>query len=106
MTTPTQPAAPPPAPLTPPAPLALPALLDLTAAEPLCRSLREALGIGPLLLDGAAVERISTPCLQVLASAAATAAVQGLPFRLRAASPVLSAAIAGLGLGAAIPCED
>ena len=84
----------------------LPVLLDLTAAEPLCQTLRERLEDGDLLLDGSEVARITTPCLQVMAAAATTCRARGYSFRLRRASPVLSAAIADLGLTTALPIGD
>jgi anti-anti-sigma regulatory factor len=76
------------------------------AAETLCRSLATHLAEGGLTLDGAAVERISTPCLQILAAAAATARERRQPFRLLHASADLRAAATDLGLAAAIPFED
>ncbi|MFC7478224.1 STAS domain-containing protein [Dankookia sp. GCM10030260] len=84
----------------------LPDMLDLTAADPLCHALRERLHDGVLILDGSRTARISTPCLQVLAAAAASAGATGIGFRLRHASPVLSAAISDLGLAAVLPHED
>lgn len=86
--------------------LMLPDLLDLTAADPLCQAFRERLQDGALILDGGRVARVSTPCLQVLVAAAASARAGGIGFRLRHASPVLSAAITDLGLAAALPLED
>jgi chemotaxis protein CheX len=86
--------------------LILPPSLDLTEAEGLCQALRDRLHEGALLLDASMVERISTPCLQVLAAAAASAMRRGAEFRLRHASTAFSAAIADLGLTAAIPFED
>jgi chemotaxis protein CheX len=80
--------------------------LDLTEAEALCLALRDRLQDGALLLDGSAVERISTPCLQVLAAAAASAERCGAEFRLVRTSSALSVAIADLGLAATIPFED
>ncbi|WP_216839599.1 STAS domain-containing protein [Falsiroseomonas tokyonensis] len=85
--------------------LVLPASLDLTQAEPLCQALRERLQDPAIWLDGGAVERISTPCLQLLAAAHASAQARGIPFRLRGASAVLASAIADLGLSTAIPLE-
>lgn len=85
--------------------LTLPASLDLTGAEALRDALRAGLQEGALRLDGAAVERVSTPCLQVLAAAVASARGAGIDFRLASASPVLRAAIADLDLCAAIPEE-
>lgn len=87
-------------------PLVLPAVLDLTAAEPLCRALRERVPAGPVLLDGSKVERVSTPCLQVLAAGAAAALAAGRGFHVRAPSQVLSEAVADLGLTAMIPMGD
>ena len=86
--------------------LSLPPTLDLAAAEGLCGDLTAALGDGGVSLDGAAVEWIATPCLQVLAAAATTARARNLPFRLVQASSVLRAAITDLGLHQALPCED
>lgn len=91
---------------TPPAPRALAPSLDLAAADELRRTLRLQLSEGDVLLDGAAVENVSTPCLQVLAAAVVSAAEQNQQFRLRAPSAVLRAAINDLGLHAAIPIED
>lgn len=86
--------------------ISLAASLDLTAADPLLQTVRAGLRDGALLLDGAAVERVSTPCLQVLAAAAIAARQGGIPFRILYPSAVLSAAITDLGLAAAIPMED
>ncbi|NKC31268.1 STAS domain-containing protein [Roseomonas sp. BU-1] len=83
----------------------LAASLDLTAAEPLCQALRVRLDDATLAIDGSAVERISTPCLQVLAAAHAGAVARGTAFRLHAPSEALRQAIDELGLSAAIPVE-
>ncbi len=46
-------------------------VLDIRAAEPLKNVLRKAISKGkPLTLDVGSVERMSTPCIQVLISAA------------------------------------
>jgi anti-anti-sigma regulatory factor len=86
-------------------PLVLDATLDLSAAEPLCSALRERLDAGAVVIDGGAVERITTPCLQVLAATAREAAARGVAFRLVDASADLVAAVSELGLGALIPVE-
>ena len=83
----------------------LPASLDLAAADELYRSLTLGLDDGDITLDGAAVERVGTPCLQVLAAACATAQHRQRSFRLLHASAVLQSAIADLGLDAAIKLE-
>lgn len=82
----------------------LPPSLDLGAAEALLQTVRDVLQEGGSI-DGALVERVSTPCLQVLAAAAASARQDGLAFRILAPSAVLLAAIADLDLVAAIPVE-
>ena len=47
-------------------------VLDIRAAEPLKEVLRKALSKGkPLTLDAGSIERMSTPCIQVLIAAAA-----------------------------------
>ena len=80
--------------------------LDLTEADALCHALRHRLLESAILLDGSQVERTSTACLQVIAAAAAAARQRGTNFSLHDPSPILSAAIADLGLSAAIPQED
>jgi chemotaxis protein CheX len=78
---------------------ALPPSLDLLAAGPLCRQLQERLLSGaPMMLDGGAVDRVSTPCLQLLVASRRSAEARGLRFELREPSPVLSEALADLGL--------
>jgi len=86
--------------------LPLLATLDLSAAEALRRDLATQLSAGGILLDGSAVERVATPCLQVLAAAAAMARDSNQTFRLYQASDALRAATFDLGLNAAIPFED
>ncbi len=61
----------------------LPAVLDTSAAGPLRHALLARLDKGESLrIDGAEVARIGQACLQVLASARATAAARGLDFRI------------------------
>ncbi len=80
-------------------PIHLSPVLDLLAAVPLCEELRTHLGSEDLLeLDGSAVERVSTACLQIIVTASITARSQGAALRLVTPSPVLSQAIADLGL--------
>lgn len=97
-------AAPPP-PAGDPAVLPLPSSLDLTAAASLREALLARLETGGVDLDAGAVERVSTPGLQVLAAAAASARARGAAFRLRGVPAALADAIRDLGLGAAIPTE-
>ncbi|SFK16413.1 STAS domain-containing protein [Falsiroseomonas stagni] len=80
----------------------LPPELDLAAAESLAAALRALLPDGPIRVDGGAVERAMTPCLQVLAAAAATARARGIVFRLEHPSAAMVDAIEDLGLGKAL----
>ncbi len=72
----------------------LPSVLDLTGAQSLRDTLVALLGDGSLLLDASAVERMSTPCAQVLLAAD----LAGSPFQVFEASDVFQAALADLGL--------
>ncbi len=83
--------------------LRLPSSLDLTRADALQGDLLARTGrAAPLVIDGRAVERVSTPCLQLLVAAAAGARAHGLAFELMAASDVLDGAARELGLAAAL----
>jgi chemotaxis protein CheX len=74
-------------------------VLDLTAAEPLHRALLDRVRAGdPLVVAGAAVERVSTAVIQVLLAAATEARSRGSSFLLRDASPVLTDALVDLGV--------
>lgn len=78
---------------------ALPSIVDLPAAQALKEILVEELSSGvSVRLDGADVERIGTPAVQVLLAAARTFSAQGRTFVLARPSAVLSAAFADLGL--------
>jgi chemotaxis protein CheX len=73
----------------------LPAILDTSAAGPLRHALLARIEqSAPLHLDGAEVTRAGLACLQVLASARATAAAQGIGFRIDNASDPLTRMIA------------
>jgi chemotaxis protein CheX len=62
---------------------ALAASLDTAAAAPLRAALLARIeGRQPILLDGGSVARVGLACLQVLASARATAAAEGLGYRI------------------------
>jgi anti-anti-sigma regulatory factor len=86
--------------------VALPAILDLAAADALCRDLRDAMDLGDVEVDARAVERISTPCIQLLLAAARSAAERGAALRIVAPSAPLSTAIVELGLGGVLSLED
>ena len=81
-------------------PVALPAVVDLDALEDVRDSLL-ASASGPMVVDGSAVERISTNALLLLASAAETARRNESSFEIMAASPAMLAAIDRLGLTSA-----
>jgi chemotaxis protein CheX len=81
--------------------IVLPELLDLTAAEPLQRTLLDRMQNGdPPIVIGAAVERVSTAAVQVLLAAAADAGSRGAALQLRDPSAALTDAFADLGVGA------
>jgi chemotaxis protein CheX len=75
----------------------LPPRLDASAAQDLLDTLRVAGESGRVTLDGAAVEAVSTTCVQILLAAANVSGDDG-EFRLAAPSPALTAAFADLGL--------
>jgi len=78
----------------------LPQLLDLPQAQNLRTTMAALLGNGAVLLDASAVERMSTPCAQVLVAAGRAADLAGSPFQINDASDVFLAALADLGLQA------
>lgn len=85
----------------------LPAVFDLLFAAPLRDMLVFDIGAGrPVRLDGGAVERVATVCLQILVSAARAARQAGVEFRLERPSSVLAEAIADLGLTKELLTED
>jgi chemotaxis protein CheX len=78
----------------------LPQVLDLTQAQNLRDTMAARLGSGPLVLDASAVERMSTPCAQVLLAAGRAADLAGSPFRIINSSDVFQTALIDLGLEA------
>jgi chemotaxis protein CheX len=79
---------------------ALPAILDITKAQELRGHMVDRLNGSAVLLDASAVDRVSTPCIQVLLAAAQSAELAGTSFRIANASAALWAALADLGLQA------
>lgn len=74
-------------------------VMDLRAAEPLKATLQEAIGRGgEVEIAASAVERFSTPCLQVLLAAAAAMDKAGITFKVTAPSDAFIGAIDDLGL--------
>jgi anti-anti-sigma regulatory factor len=79
--------------------IALPPMLEGQSAEDLTRRLADRLSAGlPLMIDGQLVDRIATPCVQVLIAAARTARSRRLPFSLQAPSAALTDTLVQLGL--------
>lgn len=72
--------------------------LDLMAARDLQQDLKSRLAAGAVVLDAQDVERMSTPCLQVVLAAGRAATVANVPFRIVGASETFSAAVVELGL--------
>ncbi|EZP48642.1 MULTISPECIES: STAS domain-containing protein [Sphingomonas] len=89
--------------MSPPATSLLPATLDTTAASPLRVALLDQIERGePVHLDGSEVSRVGLACLQVLASARATAADRDLDFTLERPSEALARMIGVAGLNEAL----
>jgi anti-anti-sigma regulatory factor len=87
-------------PMSRPPALKLPPVLDTAAAGELKRELLEALGSGGCInVDASAVQRITTPCLQIMAAAAKSAAQSGGGrLRLHSVPQIVSETIGMLGL--------
>ncbi len=83
--------------------LKLPPILDIEAAAEMKRELLAALGSSDcIIVDASAVQRVTTPCLQVLVAAKSAVQVQGGRFRLHSIPRVLTEAIDMLGLADAL----
>jgi chemotaxis protein CheX len=78
----------------------LPQVLDLTQAQNLRDTMAARLSDGPLVLDASAVERMSTPCAQVLLAAGRAADLASSAYQIINASDVFRTALADLGLEA------
>jgi anti-anti-sigma regulatory factor len=78
-------------------------VFDIRAAGPLREALLKALKRGkPVTVDAAQVERLSTPCIQVLLAAGKTAEAGGGRLALAQASDAFIAAFSDLGLFASL----
>ena len=77
---------------------ALPQVLDLTRAQSLRDLLVTLINRGSVALDAAAVERMSTPCAQVLLAAGRAAAAAGADYKILNASAPFRTALDDLGL--------
>ena len=78
----------------------LPQVLALTQAQNLRDTMAARLSDGAVVLDASAVERMSTPCAQVLLAAGRAADLAGSRFQIIDASEVFRTALADLGLEA------
>lgn len=84
----------------------LPTILDLSAAHDLSVRLQEALAASSrLVLDAANVQRFTTPCLQVIASAALPEPTGSRAVSIRNLPDAMSEAVAMLGLSTALAIE-
>lgn len=86
----------------------LPAVLDLTAASALKSDLLAALAGGAgIVVDAGDVQRVTTPCLQVLVSAFKTVEqTEGVSIRLQNISPVFAETAGLLSLKPALSIEE
>lgn len=78
---------------------ALPQILDLTCAKPLRDSLVSQMSQRTVILEAGAVERMSTPCAQVLLAAGRASASGNASFKIVNASAAFREAVVDLGLG-------
>lgn len=87
--------------------LVLPANFDLTAAAILKSDLQASLAGGEgLEVDASGVQRVTSPCLQVLASAAHAFAQAGGPaMSVSKPSPAFAETVSGLALNAVLGLE-
>lgn len=79
--------------------LRLPAVLDLAAARELLELVRNALSYGACSLNAGDVQRLSTPCAQVLFAAGVESERLKRPLRIINPSEAFETAINDLGLG-------
>jgi chemotaxis protein CheX len=79
-------------------PHGLPQVLDLTEARSLRDDMMALLRSGAIMLDAGAVERMSTPCAQVLLAAGQAAEAANCQFQIVNASDCFQAAVVDLGL--------
>lgn len=76
----------------------VPATLDLTAARDLRERLIAMLSGNGVVLDMSAVDRMSTPCMQILLAAGRSADAAEVSFQIVDASDAFRSAVADLGL--------
>lgn len=76
----------------------LPQLMDLQASQALRDALAQSLAKGAVGLDASQVERMSTPCVQVLLAAGRAADAAAASFTIVNGSDAFRAALADLGV--------
>jgi anti-anti-sigma regulatory factor len=79
--------------------VALPAIIDLDALDIVRDGLIDAVELGPVEVNAAAVERVATNALFMLVSAAETSRRNNYSFTISGAPAPMLAAIERLGLG-------
>ncbi|MGJ4891869.1 STAS domain-containing protein [Bradyrhizobium sp. HKCCYLRH3099] len=77
----------------------LPQMLDLTQASQLRDEMVRLASAGDIVLDASGVERMSTPCVQILLAAARGAGAAHKSFKITQASELFRTAVTELGLG-------
>lgn len=80
--------------------VAPPAIIDLDSIDAIRDQLADALEEGPVVVDAAGVERVSTNALLLLISAAETARRNHFDFAIATPSAAMTGAVERLGLGA------
>lgn len=80
--------------------VALPAIIDLDSLDGIRDGLIDAIEVGSVVIEGSAVERVSTNALFMLISAAETARRNNFEFAIEQPSAALTSAIERLGLDA------
>lgn len=79
--------------------LTLAPILDILVAEPLREMLRESVVLGGRLeIDAGMVERVTTPCVQVLVAGTAALSAKGIDVAIRRPSEPFMTALYDLGL--------
>lgn len=83
--------------------LKLPSVLDMLAAEGLREALKETLVLGgPLAIDASQVDRMSTPCIQVLVAGGRAMADAGVAFTIEQPSEAFMNGFYDLGLAGVV----
>lgn len=76
----------------------LPAILDVTSAESLLSILKESITANHLILVAENVEKLTTPCIQLLLATEKTLTANGHTLRINSPSDAFKHALCDLGL--------